>query len=258
MQTVYNISHAAAMLGALSDSSFKHTESMIADEIIPVGRAVMRVPGTKDRVRVAQPNYAVLTVSADLIASNSTIITVNGVATAAVVFATSHAATMSALVTAIAGLSTVCRVYLDTTNNRKIHIYTFAAVNVTTGATTAGETQPTWSSVASFDKNDFFGISQLTQRLEGALPNNDNEAAYAKNQLVNVLRRGKIYINFETAYNMEKDTLYVRYGASTGKVLGDFRNDADTAKATALTGLPLRITGSLTAAGINEIELSLP
>lgn len=258
MQTSYNRDQAIAILGMLADTSFKHTESMICDEAIPVGRAVMRVPNTSDRVRLSKANYATLTASADLIASNSTIVTVDGVATTATVYATSHAATMAAIVAKIAALSTVANAWLDTTNNKVIHIVAVGPDIEAEAETTLGDTQATWTAAASFRASDFFGLAQLSQRLEGGLPNVDNAAEYPVESLANILRRGRLYVNFETAFDPDKDTLYVRHTAATGKHIGDFRKDADTNKAVSLAGLPIRVVSHLSAAGMGVIEINLP
>jgi hypothetical protein len=214
MQLTYGLEHAIGSVGMLADTSFKHTESMIAAEALPFGRGVMRVPGTHNQIRLPKANYSTLVVSADLVASNSTVVTVGGVSTSAVVYATNHATTMAAIVTAIAGLSTVVKASLDASNNRLIHIWTKASVNDAAAVTTGGTSQPTWTNTASFNANDFYGIVQETKRLEGGLPNTDNAGEYGINSLVNTLRRGQIFVQFETAFNPDKDTLYIRHTAN--------------------------------------------
>lgn len=258
MQLSYGRYHSELMLGMPVSGAFRFTDPMIAAEALPFGRGVIRVPNTKDQVRLTRPNYATLTVSADLIASNSTIVTVDGTATTATVYATSHAATMAAIVTKVAALATVAKAWLDTSNNRIIHIIGVGATITAAGETTLGATQPTWAAIASVYAANFFGIVQGTQAMEGALPNADNEGSYAAKSLVNVLRKGRIAVNFETAFDPDKDTLYVRYTADTGLYIGDFRNDADTSKATSLAGLPIRVISHLTAAGLGIIEIDLP
>ena len=258
-QTAYNINQAEAILGMLADCSFKHTESMINNdaEALPVGRAVMRVPATEDQVRLVRPNYGTLTVSADLDATSSSIITVNAVATTATVYASSHAATMAAIVVKVLALSTVAKAWLDTTNNKIIHIVSKAAANVSSGATTV--TAQTWAAgTTTFIATDFFGIAQLSHHLEAGLPGTDSDATYPVEGLVNVLRQGRIWVNFETAFDPDKDTLYVRNIVDTGKYIGQFGNVADSAKCVSLAGLPIRVLDILTAAGMGRIEINLP
>lgn len=259
MQSSYGINQAAALLGMLADSSFKHTDSMIAEEALVPSRAVMRVPNTADRVQGTKATYATLTVTADLITGNSTIITVGGQATTATVYGTSHAATMAAIVAKVAALSTVAKAILNGSNNRVIEIWTTGAVNDASGETTLGASQPTWGLAASLKAADFYGVCQLSSRLAGtASPNSDNSAQYPAESLVNILRKGRIWVNFETAFDPDKDDLYVRHTADTGKYVGDFRNTSDSSKATILSSLPIRVITHLTAAGMGVIELNLP
>lgn len=259
MQTTYSVNKAVALLGQLMDSSIKFTESNIASEAVKIGRAVMRVPGQTGQCRNTQPNYNTITTSADIIASNSTIVTVNGAATTAVIYGTDHATTMAAIVTAVLANAKVANAWLDASNNRIIHIVTFDAVATISAATTAGSTQPTWTAgTASVRASDFYGVAQLSAAMEGADANEDNTATAAAETLVNVLRRGRIAVYFETAFNVEKDTLYVRHTVNGSTVVGDFRNSSDTNRATSLSGYPIRVLQSLTGAGIGFIEINLP
>lgn len=259
MQTSYSVNKAVALLGQIEMGTSKFTESGIASEAVKIGRAVMKVPGQVGQVRNVQPNYNTLTVSADLIASNSTIVTVNGVASDAVVYGSSHAATMAALVTAVLANAEVANCWLDASNNRLIHIVTFDAVATISAATTLGASQPTWTAgTASVRASDFYGVAQLSAALEGADANEENAATAAAETLVNVLRRGRIAVKFETAFNIEKDTLYVRHTVNGSTVVGDFRNSSDTNRATSLSGYPIKVLESLSGAGIGFIEINLP
>lgn len=262
MQTTYNANQAAGILGMLASSTmFKHTDSMIASEAIVPGRAVMRTPNYADQVQTTKATYATLVLSTALITSNSTIITVGGVSTAALVFASSNTNTMTAVILpAVIALSTVARaeiVSTETGDNRlTLRIWTTGAVNDAAGTTTLGSSSPSWTRTVSFEANDFFGLAQLTARLEAGLPNTDSDASYPAESLVNVLRRGRLYVNFVTAFDPDKDTLYVRHTAGTGYAIGDFANTSTNA--TSLSGLPIRVITHLTAAGIGVIEINLP
>ena len=96
---------------------------------------------------VAWPYFADVTklaLDGDLSASNSTVITVNGTATSAVVYATSHAATMTAIINAINGLTitgvTAVKAVLDSSdaNGRTILVLTKGATCTASGAVTGG------------------------------------------------------------------------------------------------------------------------
>lgn len=96
---------------------------------------------------VAYPFYADVTklaLDGDLSASNSTVITVNGTAASAVVYATSHAATMTAIINAINGLTisgvAAVKAVLDSSdsNGRTILVLTKGATCTASGAVTGG------------------------------------------------------------------------------------------------------------------------
>jgi hypothetical protein len=258
MQTSYSVNKAVALLGQLIDSSFKFTASGIASEAVKIGRAVMKVPGQIGQVRNTQPNYNTLTASADISASNVNTITVNGVASTAVTYASSHAATMAAIVVAVLANAKVANCWLDTTDNKIIHIITFDATATITGATTGGSAVTWAAGTAGVRASDFYGVAELSAALEGAGPNEDNAATAAAETMVNVLRRGRMAVKFETAFNIEKDTLYVRHTVNGSTVVGDFRNTSDTNRATSLSGYPIKVLESLSAAGIGFIEINLP
>lgn len=82
---------------------------------------------------------AKLVFSADLSASNSTVVTVNGVSTVAEVYGTSHAATMTAIINKVKALTGV-ECILDSTdsNGRTILIRTKGATNTSSAAVTGG------------------------------------------------------------------------------------------------------------------------
>jgi len=88
-----------------------------------------------------------ITVDADLVTGNSTLVTVNGTALSPVVFASDHATTMTAIATAIQALSEVATATAGGTGTRTITITAAAGetVIVNSVVTTLGATQPTWT-----------------------------------------------------------------------------------------------------------------
>lgn len=105
--------------------------------------------------------------------------------------------------------------------------------------------------------NTMFGIALFTQSLESGLPNATAYASYAQYDVVNVLRRGSIWVYCETAFNPDSDTLYLRHTTNGTLVPGDFRNDADTANAVAVSG-GYQVRNTLSAAGLLLIEMNKP
>ncbi len=128
------------------------TKTGCVQETMTAGTPVFGYPNSGDKVWKLKADVSKLVLGSDLSASNSTVITVNGVATTAVVYATSHAATIAAVVDAIKALAGVEAV-LDTTdvNSRTILIRTKGATATASGAVTGG------SAVTITPTNGLFG-----------------------------------------------------------------------------------------------------
>ena len=131
-----------ALLG-LVQSNHEEVES------IPAGTATIK-PGdlvfTYQGENLAYPYFADVTklvFSGDIGASNSTVVTVNGVAAPAVVYGTSHLATITAIVAGLQGLAvtgTTVKAVLDSSdsNNRTILVLTKGATSVASAVVTGG------------------------------------------------------------------------------------------------------------------------
>jgi len=123
--------------------------------------------------------------STDFVSLNSTIVTVNGVATSAVVFDTDHITTIIALVAAIDALDGVSAILDSTdTNDRTILIQTKGIDATVSSVTTLGVGQPT--TVITYGSSQvFLGVSILTQNSSGI---------YEQNDAVNVLTEGGLWV----------------------------------------------------------------
>lgn len=78
---------------------------------------------------------------------------------------------------------------------------------------------------------------------------------YADGDDVNVVQVGRVYVNAEEAV-AKGAPVYVRYAAGTGTLLGEVRNDADTATCALLPGA--RFGETISAPGPVMIEINLP
>lgn len=261
MQTSYSNDQNAGMLGMLADSGFKHTDSKIAKTAIPVGRGVTKVVGEDNQVRLPAANQGTIVFDADFVALNTIDLNLNGVAMDTVTYATSHDATAAALAAEIATMDGVASAILDPadTDNRTIIItgdddtvITVTGIVVALGASQANGT------FTAGTRDGLYGISQFSQALESGLPDEDEIVTYPALDVANVLRRGSIYVQFETAFDPDTDTLYCRFIANgaTG-LIGQFRNDSDSGKAFAVTG-NVAVKSTLTAAGLGIIEVNRP
>lgn len=260
-QTSYNINQGAAILGMLADSGFKHTEGKVAKGAIPVGRGVCKVIGKDDQVRLPAANQGSLVFDADFVTDNDIDLKINGVAITTVEFDTDHDTTVAALATEIASNADVDAAVVDPadTDSRTIvvtgvdeTIIEITDVAVTNGASQAGGT---WTNGT---RDTLYGVAQLTQILESGLPGEDTDPEYADEDVVNVLRRGSIYVTFETAFDPDSDTLYCRFiaGGAT-ELIGQFRNDTDSGKAFAVSG-NVQVKSTLTSGGLGIVELNRP
>lgn len=189
MTAYNNISSAVAGLlyGLDNDAVISRT----AAESISAGLPVFAYKGDESLAFGFKKDVAKIVYSADFIASNSTIVTVNGVASAAQVYSTDHLTTINALINKIKAIAVSAanpygvEAVLDPadTNNRTILIRTKGVANTSTSATTLGSSQPT-TTVTTGSGQVFRGISTFSQQVGGA---------YEVNREVNILERGSIW-----------------------------------------------------------------
>jgi hypothetical protein len=207
-----------AQAGQIADCSDRVIKTRNALQNIEFGRGVVlgTVKGTD--VKNIFKSKASLTYSVDFVASNSTIVTVNGVDTAAVVFATSHAATFAAVIAAIdalAGVSAVAgtgREILITVDN--------ALSNITvSSATTGGAGQPTTAIV--YTSTDIFeGVAVLRHGQPETVGGDDK---YLVNDALNLMTRGVIWVEVVATVAYGEDA-YVYNDKANSANQGQFTN----------------------------------
>ena len=133
-------------------SQYPKIDTGIVQEAMTAGMPVFGYTNSDNKIWKLKADVSKLVFSGDLGTSNSTVITVNGVASAAVVYATSHAATIAAVVNAIKALTGVEAVLdSDDTNSRTILVRTKGATSTASGAVTGG------SAVTITPTNGFYG-----------------------------------------------------------------------------------------------------
>ncbi len=196
MQTSYNPEMAVAQIGQLADTRNRNVESAIAMTAIPFGRAVAlsNNPDTPNSVRLPRRTVGLLVFSADLIASNVVNGSVNGEAIDPVTYASSHDATMDAVVAAIAALDGVKRAELDEsdTDSRTIAIEVLDAdIVLASWAVTLGSSQATIATATTGAYERIRGISTFTHTKENP---GTGGAEYAIGDAVNILTQGSIWV----------------------------------------------------------------
>ncbi len=142
MQLSYTQNYAAAFAGMRVDTRNTVIEShaSVDPTAIPFGTVLCWALGILGAVRAPRLNQGLVTISTDLIAANSTIVTVNGVSTTATVYAGSHNDTMAAILVKVKALSTV---YNGSTTGDTMTIQTIDEDAAITWVTTLGSSQPT-------------------------------------------------------------------------------------------------------------------
>ena len=131
----------------------------VVQESLVAGTPVFGYTNSDNKVWKLKADVSKLVLGSDLSASNSTVITVNSVASSAVVYATSHAATIAAVVNAIKAIPVSAsnpygvEAVLDATDgtSRTILIRTKGATATASGAVTGG------SAVTITPTNGLFG-----------------------------------------------------------------------------------------------------
>lgn len=201
-------------------------------------------------------NRAKVAFDADFVASNSIVITVDGTAVTAVVYATSHAATMTALLAQIEADITGATCTLDSTdvNGRTFFIeIQDDGDRVVSEAITGGGSQATGT--ITYDTTMIFqGFALFTQKespVKYDLDGNVIDAAaakYAYKDSINVMVNGWIYVVTAAAVEANAAAYVVATGANEGKC-----DDLSTSNV-ALSGVMFDETVS--AAGIALVRVN--
>lgn len=207
-------------VAGLIQSRAPKVASGIAQESMTAGLPVFGYTGSGEKVWKLKADVSKLVFSADLSASNSTVVTVNSVAAAAVVYGTSHAATMTAIINAIKALAGVEAV-LDSTdgNGRTILIRTKGATITASGAVTGG------SAVTVTATNGLFGqVFKGVLALEHTVPTTQGgSATFVQYDAVPVATSADIWVQAAAGVDSnEKAYVDVSTGAfaSSGQDVG--------------------------------------
>ena len=176
-----NIDHAVSGLpyGLITDII-----SRTAAETITFGQPVFGYKDDSTKAYGYKKDTAKIVLSTALIASNSVIVTVDGAATTATVFATDHATTMAAIIAKLNALTGVEAILdnADATNLTLIIRKRGIASFVASFAVTLGASQPT-DTVSYGTGQVYLGISTFTQKVGGN---------YVAGDLVNIARQGQV------------------------------------------------------------------
>ena len=192
------------------DSLHWEIDSMAAGESINPGAPVFSYNGdTTGTAWGFKVDTAKVVYSADFVASNSIAFTVNGVSITPVVYGTSHAATVAALVAAVDALAGVdCILDTTDTNSRTLLVRTKGLTNTTTSAVTLGASQATVT-VTTGSGQVFRGVAKYAPRVPATV---GGSAAYVQYESVPVARLADIWVPADSGVDIGEKV----YITSTG------------------------------------------
>lgn len=159
---------------------------------------------------------ATLTFSADFGASNSVIVTVNGVATVAEVYATSHAATFAAVVAKVEALAGV-DVVSSSSTARTITITTIGIACVASAAVTGGSAVTAAASFPGSVSLEFLGVTVRTDKRPGS---------YEAGDAINVLGEGRVSVPVAGAVGVDDPAYLTSAGVWTNTASGNMATGA--------------------------------
>ena len=258
-QLSYNFLMNVGSAGELYDIGFNNVLTPVsAIEQIPIGLGVAKVIGSDYQVRLPHVNISTNVVSTALITGNSTVATVNGIALAPVVYATSNAATLAAIAAAIAAQPNVASAVSDGTSTITVTAAQGFAVTVSL-VTTLGASQPTWTTTAS-TQDVFYGVALYIQNKMNLLgPQGSNGGApYFVGDPVSTLTRGRVWVNVENTVSSDTPVYWRVNPTMANPQVGGFRSDSDGGNAILLPSTQVRWILGATAGNLAVLDINQP
>ena len=258
-QTAYNFLMTVGISGELYDIGFNNVLSPVSpvEPYIYPGLGVAKIIGQDMQVRLPHQDQVAVLQSTALSAANSTVVTLNGIALAPVVYATSNADTMTAIAALIDAQPNIASATYD--GSGTINIQAVQGYGVTATFVTSSGSAVTWTSTYSND-NVFYGVSVFIQNKMnlGGPQGSAGAAPYIPGDAVATLTRGRIWVTPEN--NVTSDSpVYWRQIATVGNPnLGSFRSDSDGGNAILLSSNQVRWITSASAGNLAVLEINQP
>ena len=174
-------------------------DPVVLQEVVPFGKPLFGYRGQSIPVKAWawKQDVTKIVYSTAFITANSTIVTVNGVTTSAVVYATSHAATIAAVVAAVKAIPVSAAnplgvdCVLDPTDGSSltIEIRTKSVTCTATSATTLGGSQPT-TTVTQSNGQIFLGVHRIRH--------DDPTKSPVSGDIVDCVRIGTVWATADT------------------------------------------------------------
>jgi hypothetical protein len=189
-------------------------ESAIAMEDIDFGSPVFGFVGSENKCYGPHLDKATVSLTADLVASDTLAVVIDGV-TVDETFATTHAAAMTALIAAIKADTTLAAAGITAAagaTNRDIVVSAPAGSDlVVTAAVTSAGAGTAVATVAMGTAGKFLGAAAFIQI--GGKDFGAGTASYQKGMSVSILRDGRLYVLAESTV-ADKDPAYVVAGGA--------------------------------------------
>lgn len=258
-QTSYNfLMTQAASAGQIYDITFGEVLSPVAAvENIPIGLGVAKVIGQDMQVRLPHVDIVAVTASAPLSAANSTVVTLNGIALTPVVYATSNAATLSAIAALISAQPFIASAVSNGTDTITITAQQGYAVSAT--FVTSSGSAVTWSSVYSND-NVFYGVVVYIQNKMNLLgpQGSAGGSPYFIGDAVPTMARGQIWVLAENAVTSDSPVYWRIAPTLSFPQVGGFRSDSDGGNAILLPSTQVRWLIGASAGGLAVLDINQP
>ena len=258
-QLTYNFLMNIGVAGELYDIGFNNVLSPVSaiEPQIFTGQGLAKIIGQDMQVRLPHQDIAVVTASAPLSAGNSTVVTLNGIALAPVVYATSNAVTLAAIAALIAAQDGIASAVSDGTST--ITINAIQGFPVTATFVTSGGSAVTWSTVYSND-NVFYGVAVFIQnKMNLYSPQGSvGPAPYIKGDAVPALTRGRIYVTVENNVTSDSPVYWRITPTLANPLVGGFRSDSDGGTAILLSNNIVRWITSASAGNLAVLEINQP
>lgn len=258
-QTAYNfLMTVASAAGQLYDIGFNNVLTPVGVvDAIPMGVGVAKVIGADYQVRLPHQDIVAVTLSAPLSAGNSTVVNLNGLNLSAVVYATSNAATLTALAQLIEAQPFVSTAVSNGTDTITITADQGYAVSAT--FTTTGGSAVTWTYAYSND-SVFYGVSIYIQNRQNLLGPNGSAGGspYFPGDAVPVLTRGRIWVVPENTVTSDSPVYWRVVPTMSNPQVGTFRSDSDGGNAILIPNNQVRWIVGASAGGFAVLDINQP
>ena len=258
-QTSYNfLMNQAAAAGQLYDIGFNNVLSPVTPlETIPMGLGTAKVIGQDMQVRLPHQDIVAAMLSAPLSAANSTVVTLNGIALTPVVYATSNAATLTAIAALIAaqeGIASAVSNGTDTITITALQGFAVSATFVTTSGSAV-----TWTSTYTND-NVFYGVALWIQNRQNLLGPNGSAGGtpYFPGDAVPVITRGRVWVTTENTVTSDSPVYWRMIPTIGNPQVGGFRGDSDGGNAILLPSNQIRWLIGASAGNLAVLDINQP